>query len=161
MRRAVAVEAVRDGSERAASAASRPSTGKTMRTGQESTFTSGRITNGATIAIPKKIAIVPAIPAAATTGVVSSAAPSQNAPARPMTIRATPSTARRGLACARRPSVPSTARIGEVRPARRAGWRAPSTAVSSPVASAATGAHHVNTRLPTGKSSARTSSASA
>ncbi len=81
--RPVAVAAVRPGSERAESAARRPATGEARRSGQASTRTSGLITNGAIIAIPKKIAIVPLIPAAATSGVVSSAAPSKKAPARP------------------------------------------------------------------------------
>ena len=113
--------AVRDGSERAESAAIRPSTGAIRRTGHDSAATRGATTNGAISAIPKKIAIVPAIPAAATTVVVSSAAPSQNAPASPAAINTAPSAARRGRGRARRPSVPSTARMGEVRPARRAG----------------------------------------
>ena len=83
--------------------------------------TRGRITNGATIAMPKKIASVPSIPAAATIVVVSSAAPSQKAPASPSGISAAPATARRVRSLARSPSVPSTALIGDVRPARRAG----------------------------------------
>ena len=85
--------------------------------------TSGPITNGATSAIPKKIAIVPSIPAAATIVVVSSAAPSQNAPAEPQRRSArAPTTARRGRRPRPQPlACPSTARIGEVRPARRAG----------------------------------------
>ena len=56
---------------------------------------SGSIRNGAISAIPKKIAIVPPIPAATTGVVVSSAAPSRKAPARPGTISATPRKARR------------------------------------------------------------------
>ena len=38
-------------------------------------------------------------------------------------MRTIPSSARRGRGCARSPSVPRTARIGEVRPARRAGMK--------------------------------------
>ena len=89
--------------------------------GHDSALTRGRITNGATIAMPKKIASVPSIPAAATIVVVSSAAPSQKAPASPSGIRTAPATARRARSLARSPSVPSTALIGDVRPARRAG----------------------------------------
>ncbi len=160
MVKAVAVAAVRPGSERAASAARRPSTGKARRSGQESPRTRGRIANGASRAIPKKIAIVPSIPAAATIVVVWSEAPSQKAPARPRGIRIPPIAARRGRRAARRPSVPSTALIGEVRPARRAGYRAPRTAVTIPVATAATGAALEKARSPTGKSSARINSIS-
>ena len=118
---AVAVAAVLAGSDRAASAASLPSTGKRRRSGHESALTSGRIANGATSAMPKKIAIVPSIPAAATIVVVSFAAPSQKAPARPRPISTAPIAARRARSLARSPSVPSMARIGEVLPARRAG----------------------------------------
>ena len=57
---AVAVAAVRLGLERAESAASRPSTGASRRTGHDRTRVSGAIRNGAISAIPKKIAIVPA-----------------------------------------------------------------------------------------------------
>ena len=64
----------------------------------------------------------PPIPAAATSVVVSSAAPSEKAPARPGGIRGH-ARSRRGATRgrARSPSVPSTALIGDVRPARRAG----------------------------------------
>ena len=79
------------------------------------------MTKGATIAMPKKIASVPTIPAAATIVVVSSAAPSQKAPASPRGMRTAPARARRTLGLALSPSVPSTALIGDVRPARRAG----------------------------------------
>ena len=87
---AVAVAAVRAGFDRAESAAIRPSTGASRRTGHDSVRVSGSIRNGAIRAIPKKIAIVPPIPAATTGVVVSSEAPSRNAPARPGTIIATP-----------------------------------------------------------------------
>ena len=113
----------------------------------------GAITNGDAIAIPKKIAIVPIMPAAATIGVVSSAAPSQKAPPSPSTIRTVPIAARRGRGRERRPSVPSTARIGEVRPARRAGHIAPATDVPTPTTTATTGAHHSKRSSPTGTSS--------
>ena len=120
----------------------------------------GRITNGATSAMPKKIAIVPAMPAAATTVVVSSAAPSQKAPAEPGDGSGR---RRRRLAAARgrrrRPSVPSTARIGEVRPraARRVERPAarPSAGRSPPRRPARSGSARGR---PTGKSSARISS---
>ena len=151
--RPVAVAAVRPGFERAASAARRPSTPKSLRSGHDSTRASGAMTNGDASAIPKKIAIVPVIPAAATTGVVSSAAPSQNAPPSPSTISATPATARRARGRERRPSVPSTARIGDVRPARLAGHSAPSTEVATPVAAAAATAQPTKRTSPTGTSS--------
>ena len=84
--------------------------------------TSGRITNGATSAIPKKIAIVPAIPAAATTVVdlVGGAEPER--PGEADADQDQPEHGPRGPAGGRAaPRCPSTARIGEVRPARRAG----------------------------------------
>ncbi len=155
--RAVAVAAVRAGFERAESAASRPSTGARRRTGHESTRVRGEIRNGATSAIPKKIAIVPAIPAAITGVVVSSAAPSRNAPARPGAISRAPASARAGRGRVRTPSEPSTARIGAIRPARRAGLSAPSRAVTSPVATAAAKAIQVRRRSPTGKPTSRIS----
>ena len=147
---AVAVAAVRVGFERAESAAILPSTGESLRIGHESAAASGLIRNGASKAMPKKIAIVPPMPAATTAVVVSSAAPSRNAPASPGMIKAAPITAREGRSSSRTPWVPRIARIGAMRPARRAGLSAPRHAVSRPVPIAATGAIAVKRRLPIG-----------
>ena len=123
--------------------------------------TSGRITNGATQRDPEEDRDRPEHPGGGDDASSSRrTAPSQKAPASPSGIRTAPISARRGRRAARSPSVPSTALIGDVRPARRAGYSAPRTAVMSPVATAAIGAKPENARSPTGKLSARISAIS-
>ena len=95
--------------------------GLRRRTGQDSTATSGLMTNGASSEMPRKIAMTPPMPAAATSAVGCAEAPRTQAPARPTAMRLVPITARRQPGRRRSPSLPSTAWIGGILPARRAG----------------------------------------
>jgi hypothetical protein len=123
----------------------------TRRSGRAIRRTSGITRNGASRTIPSIITIVAPAAPIPTHGLVD-VVPNQNFPpiTMPGTNRASPISARRRVSARRGAGAPSSARTGEIRPARSAGQAAPARVAIRPVTTAATAAPGENAIAETG-----------